>query len=263
MSIRVKNKLDFVLDICHLHPSVYFTPCSQFTISCPLWSHCCCSAAKLCLTLCNSMDRSTPVFPILHHLPGFAQTHVHWVNDAIRPSHPLPPSPFAFSLSQHQGLFQWDGFLHRWPKYWRSSISPSNKYSMLISFRVDWFDLAVQGTLKSLLQHHSLKAWILQCSAFFMVQLSHPYMTTTRSIALTRWTFVGKVMSLLSNMLSRFCHSFPSKEQVSFNFMAAVPIHSDLGAQQNKVCLCFHFLPICHEVMGPDAMILIFLNAEF
>ena len=209
------------------------------------------------------MDCSTPIFAILHYLPEFAQTHVHWVSDAIQPSHPLPPSPFALNLFQHQGLFQWDGFLHRWPKYWSSSISPSNKYSMLISFRIDWFDLAVQGTLKSLLQHYSLKAWILQCSAFFMVQVSHPYMTTRRSVALTRWTFVGKAMSLLFNMLSRFCHSFPSKEQVSFNFMAAVPIHSDLGAQQNKICLCFHFLPICHEVMGPDAMILIFLNAEF
>ena len=103
----------------------------------------------------------------------------------------------------------------RWPEYWSFSfsISPSNKYSGLISFRIDWLDLlAVQGTLKSLLQHHSSKASILWCSAFFMVQLSHPYMTTGKTIALTRCTFVGKVMSLLFNMLFRLIHNFPSKE---------------------------------------------------
>ena len=118
---------------------------------------------------------------------------------AIQPSHPLSsPSP-AFNLSQHQGLFQ-SVLCIRWPKYWSFSfsISPSNEYSGLISFRIDWFDLlAVQGTLESLLQHHSSKASILWCSAFFIVQLSHPYMTTGKTIALTRWTFVGKIMSLL------------------------------------------------------------------
>ena len=132
----------------------------------------------------------------------------------------------------------------RWPKYWSFSfnISPFNEYSGLISFRMDWLDLlAVQGTLESLLQHHSSKKSILQHSAFFRVQLSHPYMTTGKTIALTRWTFVGKVMSLFFNVLSRFFHSFPSKEQVSYNFMAAVTIHSDFGAQENKVCHCVHF----------------------
>ena len=107
----------------------------------------------------------------------------------------------------------------RWPEYWSFSfsINSSNEYSVLIFFRIDWFDLlAVQGTLKSLLQHHSSKASILQCSAFFMVQLSHPYMTTGKTMALTRWSFVSKVMSLLLNMLCR-CHSFTCKEQVSFN----------------------------------------------
>ena len=100
-------------------------------------------------------------------------------------------------------------FCIRWPKYWSFSISPSNEYSGLISFRMDWLDLlAVQGTLKSLLQHHSSKASVLQCSAFFIVQLSHPYMTTGKTIALTRWTFVGKVMSLLFNMLSRLVIAF-------------------------------------------------------
>ena len=134
----------------------------------------------------------------------------------------------------------------RWPKYWSFSfsISPSNEYSGMISFRIDWLDLlTVQGTLKSLLQHHSSKASILQCSAFFIVQLSHPYMTTGKTIALTRRTFVGKVMSLLFNMLSRLViASLPRK--VSLNFMAAITICSDFGAPKNKVCHCFHCFPI-------------------
>ena len=110
-----------------------------------------------------------------------------------------------------------------------------------ISFRMDWLDLlAVQGTLKSLLQHHSSKAAILWHSAFFIVHLSHPYMTTGKTIALTRWTFVSKVMSLLFNS----CHSFCSKEQASFNFMAAITICSDFGAQKHKVCHSFHCFPI-------------------
>ena len=135
------------------------------------------------------MDCSAPAFSVFYYLPEFAHIHVHGVSDAIKPSHPLsPPSPFAFSLSQHQGLFQWVSSSHRWPKYWSCSfsISPSNEYSGLISFRIDWFDfLAVQGTLKSLLQHHSSKASIHWHSAFFVVQLSHPYMTTEKTTALT------------------------------------------------------------------------------
>ena len=118
-------------------------------------------------------------------------------------------------------------------------MSPSNEYSGLISFRMDWLDLlAVQGTLKCLLQHHSSKASVHQCSAFFIVQFSHPCMTTGKTIALTRQTFVDKVMSLLFNMLSSG-HNFPSKEQGSFNFMAAITICSDFGASQNKACHCF------------------------
>ena len=126
--------------------------------------------------------------------------------DAIQPSHPLSsPSSPVFSLSQHQGLFQSVNFSHLWPKYWSCSfsISPSNEYSRLISCRTDWFDLlAVQGTLQSILQHHNSKASVLQCLTFFMVQLSHPYMTTGKTIALTLQTFAGKVMSLIFNMLS-------------------------------------------------------------
>ena len=124
---------------------------------------------------------------------------------------------------------------------------------------MDWFDLlAVQGTLKSLLQHHSLKASILQFSAFFMVQFSHPYMTTGNTIALTIWTFVSKVMSLLFNMLSRCVIAFLPRSK-HLNFMATVSVRSDFGAQENKICHCFHFPhpSICHEVRGPDAMILV------
>ena len=119
-----------------------------------------------------------PGFPVHHHLPELAQTHVHRVGDAIQPSQPLlSPSPPAFNPSQRQGLFNESVLRIRWPKYWTFSfnISPSNGYSGLISFRIDWFDfLDVQGTLKSLLQHCSSKASILWCSAFFIVQLSHP-----------------------------------------------------------------------------------------
>ena len=173
---------------------------------------CCrCSAAHLFSTFCDPMDHSTPGFPVLHHIPQFVQTHVHEVAGAIQTSHPLlPPSPTALNLSQHKGFFSKSALRIRWPKYWSFifSISPSNEYSGLISFRIDWFDLlAVQQTLKSLLQHHSSKALILQHSVSFMVQLSHPYTTTGKTIALTRWTFVGKVMSLLFNML-RFIIAF-------------------------------------------------------
>ena len=135
----------------------------------------CCSVTKPYPTLWDFMDWSMPGFPVLHHLPESAQIHVHWVM-SIPPSHPLsPPSPPAFYLSQHQSLFHWVGSSHQMAKHWSFSfsISPSNEYSGLISFKIDWFDLlAVQTTLKSLLQNHSSKASALQCSAFFMVQLS-------------------------------------------------------------------------------------------
>ena len=152
------------------------------------------------------MNCSMPGFTVLHYLPEFAHTHVHQVGDAIQPSHLLsPPSPPALNLSQQQGLFQWVALGIRWPKYWSFSfsVSPSNEDSGLISFRMDWSDLlAGQGTLDSLLQHYSLKVSVLWCSVFFMVQLSHLYMTTRKTIALTRCTFVSKVMPLLLNMLS-------------------------------------------------------------
>ena len=131
------------------------------------------SVAHSSPTLCNPMDYNTPGLPIHHQLPEFTQTHVHWVSDAIQPSHPLSsPSPPTFNLSQHQGLFKWVSLHIRWPKYWTFSfsVSPSNEYSRLISFRMEWLDLlAVQGTLKSLLHHHSSKASILRDSVFFIV----------------------------------------------------------------------------------------------
>ena len=157
------------------------------------------SVAQSCLTLCDPMNRSTPGLPVHHQLPEFTQAHVCLVGDAIQPSHPLSsPSPPAHNLSQHQGVFKWVSSSHQWPKYWSFSfgISTSNEHPGLISFRMDWLDLlAVQGTLKSLLQHHSSKASVLRTSAFFIFQLSQSHMNTGKTLALTRQTFVGKVMS--------------------------------------------------------------------
>ena len=128
-----------------------------------------------CVRLCDAKNRSMPSLPVHHQLPESTQTHVHQVSDAIQPSHPLSsPSPLALNLSQHQGLLKWFSSSHQVARYWSFSfnISPSNEYSGLISFRIDWLDLpAVQGTLKNLLQHHSSKASILQHSAFFIAQL--------------------------------------------------------------------------------------------
>ena len=207
-----------------------------------------------CNRLWDPMNCSTPGFPVHHQLRELTQTHVHWVCDAIQSSHLSSPSP-AFTLSQHQGLFQWISSAHQVTK----------EYSGLISFRIDWFDLlAVQGTLKSLLQHHSSKASILWCSDFFLVQLSHPYMTTRETIALTRQTFFSKVVSLLFNMLSTFVMAFLPRSKRLFNLMAVVTICSDSRAQENKVCHCFHCFPICllwsdrTRCHGPG-----FVNVEF
>ena len=151
------------------------------------------------------MNRSTPGLPVHHQLPESTQTHVHRVGDAVQPSHLCCPLLRLPSIFPSIRVFSSESaLLIRWPNYWSFSfnISPSNEHPGLISFRMDWLDLlAVQGTLESLLQHHSSKASILRHSAFFIGQLSHPYMTTGKIIALTRWTFVGKIMSLLFNML--------------------------------------------------------------
>ena len=192
------------------------------------------------------MDHSTPGLPVHHQLPELTQTHVHRVIPFkhLILCHPLllPPSIFP-SIRVFSNV---SVLCIRWPEYWsfNFSISPSKEYSGLISFRMDWLDLlAVQGILKSLLQYHSSTASILWCSAFFMVQLSHPYMTTGKTIALNRWIFVGRVMPLLFNMLSRLVITFLPRNKC-LNFMAVVTICSDFGAQIDKVCYCFHCFPI-------------------
>ena len=216
------------------------------------------------------MDHSMPGFPVHHQLPEPAQAHVHQAGDAIQPSHPLSsPSLPAFNLSQHQGLFKWVSFSIRWPKYgsFSFSISPSNEYSGLISYGMDWFDLlAVQGTLKSLLQHHSSKASILlHHSAFFIVQLSHPYKTTGKTIALTRWTFVGKVMPLLFNMLSRLVIAFlPGRKHLLISWLqspSAVILEPPKTIKSDTVSTVSP--SICHEVWGQDVMILVFWKVGF
>ena len=174
--------------------------------------------------------------------------------------HPLLLLPSVFPSVR---VFSNKLALHiRWPKYWgfSFSISPSNEYSGLISFRIDWFDLlAVQGTLSSLLQYHSSKASILQCSAFFMAQLLHPYMITGETIALTRWTFVGKVISLLFNALSTFVIAFlPKSNHLLISWLQS-PSTAVLEPKEIKSLTVSIVSPsICHEMLGPDAMIFIF-----
>ena len=184
--------------------------------------------------------------------------------ESVMPSHPLlSPSPPAPSR-----VFSSESTLRmRWPKYWSFSFSiiPSNELPGLISFRMDWLDLlAVQGTLKSLLQYHSSKASILQCSAFFTVRLSHPYMTTGKTIALTRRTFVGKVMSLLFNMLSRLVITFlPRSKRLLISWLQS-PSAVILEPPKIKSDTVSTVSPsICHEVMGPDAMIFVFWMLSF
>jgi len=160
----------------------------------------CCIVTQSCPTLCDSVDRSTPGLPVLHYFPGLFRL----MSMELMPSNHLI---LCHSLLLLPSIFP----NIRWPKYLSFSLNirPSNEHPGLISFRMDWLDLlSVQGTLKSLLQHHSSKALILRCSAFFTVQLSHPYTTTGKTIALTRQTFVGKVMSLLLNTLSRLVITF-------------------------------------------------------
>ena len=221
------------------------------------------SVAQSCAALCDPMIYSTPNLPVHHQLPESTQAHVHWVSDAIQPSYPLlSPSPPALNLSQHQGHFQWSTLRMRWPKYWSFSfdISPSNEHPGLISFRMDWLDLlAVQGTLKSLLQHHSSKASILRRSSFFIVQLSHPYMTPGKTVDFTRWTFVGKVMSLLFNILSRLVISFlPRSKRLLISWLQSPSAVIMEPKKIKSATVSTISSTICHEVMGPDAMILVF-----
>ena len=200
------------------------------------------------------MKRSMPGLSVHHQLPKFNQRHIHRVSDAIQPSHPLssPFSPVPNTPSIR--VFSSESTLRmRWPLYWSFSFSiiPSKEHPGLI-FRMDWLDLlAVQGTLKSLLQHHSSKATILWRSAFFTVQLSHPYMTSGKTIASTRWTLVGKVMSLLLNMLSRLVISFLPRSKHPLISWLQSPSAVILEPPKIKSDTISTVSPsICHEVMG-------------
>ena len=218
-------------------------------------SGCCCTATKLCPTLCNPMDCSIPGFLALHHFLEFAQIEVGWVSDAI-PNHLILCCSLLLlpSIFPSIRVLSNESVLHiRWPNYWSFSFntSPSNEHPGLISFRMDWLDLfAVQGTLKSLLQHHSSKASILWCSAFFIVQLSQPYMTTRKTIALTRRTFVGKVMFLLFHMLSRLVITFlPRGKRLLISWLYS-PSAVILEPPKIKSLTVSTVSPsICHEVM--------------
>ena len=213
------------------------------------------------------MDCSTPGLPVHHQLPELTQTHVHQGSDAIQPSHPLSSLLLPPSIIPSIRVFSSASVLCiRWSKHqsFSFSISPSNDYSGLISHRMDWLDLlTVQETLKSLLQHHSSKPSIIRHSAFFIVQLSHPYMTTGKTMALTRQTFVGKVMSLLFNMLSRLVITFlPRSKHLLISWLQSP---SAVILEPKKIVShCFHCFPIylpwsdgtrCHD-LG-------FLNVEF
>jgi len=229
---------------------------------------CISSVAQLCPTLCHSMNRSMPGLPAHHQLPEFTQL---MSIESVMPSnhlifcHPLLLLPSIFPsmrVFSKESAF-WIG----WPKYWSFSfnISPSNEHPGLISFKMDWLNLlAVQETLKGLLQHHSSKASILQRSAFFIFQPLHPYMTTGKTVVLTRWIFVGKVMSLLFNMLSRLAITFlPRGKHLLISWQQS-PSAVILEPRITKSVTVSNFSPsVCHEVMGPDAMTFIFWTLSF
>ena len=219
------------------------------------------SVPESCLTRCDPMDCSMPGLPDPHHLLEFAQVHVHRIGDAIQPSHPLSPSSPLPSIFPNIKVFSSESAVCISGQSIGASASALPMSIGLISFRIDWFDLlAVQRTLKSLLQHHSLKASILWCSAFFMVQLSHLYITIGKTIALMIQTFVSKVMSLLFNMLSRFVMAFfPRSKCLLISWLQAPSTVILEPKKKKRICHCFHFSPsICHEVMGPDATIFVF-----
>ena len=243
------------------------------------------------------MDCSMPSFPVLHYLPEFAQIHVHWVSDTnhLILCHCLLLLPWTFPSIR---VFSIELAFHiKWPKYWifNFSISASNGYSGLISFKIDWFDLLdVQGTLKSVLQCHSLKASVIWCSTFFIVQeemvkdreawraavhgvaknqtqlsnwtitTTHPYMTTGKTIASTIQNFVDKVMSLLYNTLSNFVIAFlPRSNRLLISWLQS-PSAVTLEPKKSKSVIASTFSPsICHEVMGPDAVILVLWMLSF
>ena len=222
--------------------------------------------SQSCPTLCDPVDSSTPGFPVLHHLPDLAQTHVRWVGDAIQPSHPLSPLSPPAIFSSIRVLTSEVALCIRWQKYWHfsSNISASKEYSGLISFKIDWFYfLEVQGLLRvfpnTTAQEHQ----------FFSAQLSlwsssHPYMTTGRTIALTRLTFIGKVMSLIFNMLSRLALTFlPRSKHLLISWLQSTSAVILEPKKIKSVTISIIFPSICHEMMGLDAMILVFWILSF
>ena len=232
-SLRIFSFLDEISSVSHL-PSIPLSRFSSVEIFWP-WDKCmllvfCCQAVS------DSLQSHVPQHVRLH-FPSpslrICPSSCPWISNAFQPSHPLLlSSPSAFNLSQLRGLFQWVVSSYQVTKILELQLQHQSfhEYSQLTSFKIDWFNLlTIQETLKSLLQHHSSKVLILRHSAFFMVQISHQYMTTGKTTALTIWTFVGKVMSLLYNALSS-CHSVPAKNQSSSNFMITVTIRSDFRA---------------------------------
>ena len=219
------------------------------------------SVAKSCLTLCDPMDCGMPGFPVHRQHPEPTHTHVHCVGDALQPSHPLSsPSPPTFNLFQHQGLFKWVSSLHQVAKVLEFKLQHQ---SFQWIFRTDFLQDGLAGSpcsprdSQESSTNHSSKALIPQRSAFFIAQLSHPYMTTGKTITLTRRTFVGKVMSLLFNMLSRLVKAFLSRSKRLLISWFQSPSAVTLEPQKIK-SLTISIVSICHEVMRPDAMIIVF-----
>ena len=217
------------------------------------------SVAQSCPTLCDPMNCSTPGLPVHHQLPEF--TKPMSIESAMPSNHLILCRPLLLlpSIFPRSRVFSNESALRiRWPKYWSFSfnISTSNEHPGLIFFRMDWMDLLA---VKSLLQHHNSKASILQCSAFFILQISHPYMTTGKTIPLTRWTFVGKTMSLLFDMLSRLVITYlPRSKRLLISWLQS-PSAVILEPRKIKSATVSTVSPsICHEVMGPDAMMLVF-----
>ena len=209
------------------------------------------------------MDSSMPGLPVHYQLLEFTQIHVHWVGDAIQPSHPLSsPSPLAFNLSQHQGLFTSVSSLHEVAKVLEfqlqhQSVNIQNWFPLQLTA---WISLQSKGLSRVFSNTTIQKHQFFGAQLFFIVQLSNPYMTTGKTIALTRWTFIDKVMSLFFNMLSRLVITFLSRSKCLLISWPQSPSAVILEPPKNKVCHCFHHFPksICCKVMGPDAMILVF-----
>ena len=208
------------------------------------------------------MNHSTPGLPV--YINSWSSLRFMSIKSVMPPSHLILCHPLLLpSIFPSIRVFSSKSVLQvRWPKYWSFSVSinPSSEYSGLISLRIYWFDLlAVQGTFKSLLQYHSSKASILQCSAFFIVQLSHPYMTTGKIIALTTWNFLGKAMSLFFNMLSRLVITFlPRSKRLLISWLQSPSAVILEPKKIQSLTVSIVSPSICHEVMGPDAMILVF-----